>query len=511
MGENKQLARNMIFNSMLFIINLGISFFLTPYIVKEIGREAYGFIPLISNMIGYTSVITTAVGSMAGRFITMKIYQGDYESASGYFNSVFIANMLLSVLFTVIATIILCFLPQILSIPVHLVSDVKWLFLFTFLTMVLGLCTGILGCGAYVKNRVDVGASRSVVTNFVRVGCILLLFYLFKPSIVYMSLSAFIAGLLGAYYNIEFKKRFLPEINIAPKKHFSWSKLKEVTFSGIWNSVNQLSNMLLYQLDLLIANIFISAAATGEYSLAKITPALVLNFLAMLSGSFYPQFNILFAQGKKDELFTLVKKSIKIVGLFVSIAIGILVVYSDSFYNLWIPGENAKMLHWLTIVTVVPMIFGGSINPVFGLFSTTNKLRIPSLVLLGAGILNTTVVFILLKTTNLGIWAIAITGAVQGGLRNALFTPIYGAKCIGQKWYSFFPTMMKAILGLSFVVVTGFAFKTFMPNDSWLTLALTVMLTSVTAVSINIFIIMNSNDRQYLKTIILQKIKKKHG
>ena len=167
------------------------------------------------------------------------------------------------------------------------------------------------------------------------------------------------------------------------------------------------------------------------------------------------------------------------------------------------------MLHWLTIVTVVPMMFGGSINPVFGLFSTSNKLRIPALVLLGAGILNTTVVFILLKTTNMGIWAIAITGAVQGGLRNALFTPIYGASCIGQKWYSFFPTMLKAILGLSFVVVTGFAFKTFMPNDSWLTLALTVMLTSITALSLNIFIIMNSNDRQYLKTIILQKNKEK--
>lgn len=508
MGENKQLARNMIFNSMLFVINLGISFFLTPYIVKEIGREAYGFVPLISNMIGYTSIITTAVGSMAGRFITMRIYQNDHEGASGYFNSVFMANILLSAFFTVLATVAICFLPQILSIPEYLVSDVKWLFLFTFLTMILGLSTGILGCGAYVKNKIDIGVSRSVITSFVRVGCILLLFSLFRPSIVYMSLSAFIAGLLEVYYNVNFKKRFLPEIKIEPKKYFSWSKLKEVTSSGIWNSVNQLSNMLLYQLDLLIANIFISAAATGEYSLAKITPALVLNFLAMLSGSFYPQFNILFAQGKKDELFALVKKSIKVVGLFVSVAIGILVVYSDSFYTLWIPGENATMLHWLTIVTVLPMIFGGSINPVFGLFSTTNKLRIPSLVLLVAGILNTTVIFILLKTTNLGIWAIAITGAVQGGLRNALFTPVYGAKCINQKWYSFFPTMLKAIAGLTIVVITGSAIKTFVPNDTWLNLALAAILTSAIALLINCHIILNGSDRQYLKNLILKKIKR---
>lgn len=498
----------MIFNAVSFGINLAISFFLTPYIVREIGREAYGFIPLISNMIGYTSIITTAVGSMAGRFITMRIYQNDYEEANSYFNSVLVANILLSVLFTALAAVVISFLPQILSIPPYLLSDVKWLFIFTFLTMILGLCTGILGCGTYVKNRIDAGASRAVVQNFVRVGCIFLLFYCFRPSIVYMSLSAFIAGVLGVYYNFNFKRRFLPEISIKPKKYFSWSKLKEVTFSGIWNSVNQLSNLLLYQLDLLIANIFISAAATGEYSLAKITPAFVLNFLAMMSGSFHPEFNILYAQQKKTELFALVKKSIKIVGLFVSIAIGILVVYSKDFYTLWVPGENAEMLHWLTVVTIMPMIFGGSINPVFGLFATTNKLRVPSLVLLAAGIINTIVVFILLKTTDLGIWAIALTSAIQGGIRNALFTPIYGALCIGQKWHSLFPTMFKAICGFGIAVAVGYGVKTFLPSGNWISLAATIIVAAGIALPINLFIMFNKNDRDYLKTIILKNIKK---
>ncbi len=498
----------MIFNVFSFGINFGISFFLTPYIVKEIGREAYGFIPLISNMIGYTSVITTAIGSMAGRFITMRIYQNDNEGASQYFNSVFIANIVLSLLFTILATIALCYLPEILTIPTYLENDVKWLFVFTFLTMVLGLSTGILSTGTYVKNRIDAGASRGVVQQLVRVICILLLFYFFRPSIVYLSLSAFIAGVLGVYYNFSFKKRFLPEIDIKPKKYFSWSKLKEVTLSGVWNSVNQLSNLLLYQLDLLIANIFVGAAATGEYSLAKITPAFILNFLVMLSGSFYPQFNILYAQGKTEELHILVKKSIKIVGLFVSIAIGILVVYSDEFYRLWVPGEDANMLQWLTIVTVIPMIFGGSINPVFGLFATTNKLRIPSLVLLGAGLLNTAVVVILLKTTNLGIWAIALTAAIQGGLRNALFSPIYGAKCIGQRWYTLFPTMFKTFVCLGIVVGVGYVIKNFIAINNWGSLLLTTVFVVIVSVTLNLIVIFNKSERAYLKSIILRKIRK---
>ena len=300
----------------------------------------------------------------------------------------------------------------------------------------------------------------------------------------------------------------MPEIPIKPKKYFSWSKLKEVTFSGIWNSVNQLSNLLLYQLDLLITNIFISAAATGEYSLAKMMPSLVLSFLASLSGSFYPKFNILYAEGKITELNALVKNSMKIVGLFVSIAIGILIVYSDAFYSLWVPNEDANNLHWLTVVTVAPMIFGGSVNPVFGLFATTNKLRIPSLVLLGAGILNTLVVFILLKTTNLGIWAIALTGAVQGGMRNALFTPIYGARCIGQKWNALFPTMFKAICGLGIVVGVGYVAKTFMPTGNWVNLIFTMGLVATISALLNLTIIFNKSERIYLKRIVISKIKR---
>ena len=154
MGNNRQLSRNIIFNILLFVINLGISFFLTPYIVNSIGREAYGFIPLINNMIGYTSIITTAVGSMAGRFITMRLYQNDNEGASYYFNSVFLANIALSILFTILSIVTICYLPLILNIPEYLLNDVRWLFIFTALSMLLGLSTGILSCGVYIKNKI---------------------------------------------------------------------------------------------------------------------------------------------------------------------------------------------------------------------------------------------------------------------------------------------------------------------------------------------------------------------
>jgi len=71
--KNKQLAINMIASIVTFAINLGISFFLAPFIINKLGRESYGFIGLINNFVSYASIVTIALNSMADRYITLKI------------------------------------------------------------------------------------------------------------------------------------------------------------------------------------------------------------------------------------------------------------------------------------------------------------------------------------------------------------------------------------------------------------------------------------------------------
>lgn len=508
MANNKQIAKNLFFNGISFAINLIISFFFTPYLIRTVGKEAYSFFPLVNNMIGYSSIITTAIGSMAGRFITMRIYKDDMEGANKYLNSMWVANFALSTFFTVISIFCVVYIDKLLTVPEEMLSDVQWLFGLGAFSMILGLLTGYLGLATYVKNRVDLSSSRSVICNIIRIASIFALFALFKPSIIYMSLSAVLAGLVGIYFNYNFKKKLLPELTIAPKKYFSFKLVKELTSSGVWNSVNQLSNMLLYQLDLLITNVFIGASATGDYAIAKTAPTLILSLLAMLAGTFVPHFNILYAQDKIDELIREVRKSMVIVGSLISIPIGFLAIYSDCFYTLWVPGQDSQMLYWMTFITLIPMIFGGSVNPVFGIYSATNHLRIPSLVLLGAGLLNVSVIYLLLKTTNLGIWAIIIVSAVQGGLRNALFSPAYGAICLKRKWTTFYPTMFRGIMGMSMVMIIGYTFKQVVEVNSWFLFFLSGAVVCSVALFINSYIIMSKTERQHLFSIVLKKMHK---
>ncbi len=128
MKGKKHLVLNMSANIITFVINTAISFFLSPFIVRNVGVDAYGFIGLANNFISYATLITVAVNSLSGRFVTVNIYENDMESANKYFSSVFIANTILASFMAVIFTALFFFLEFVITIPAKIFWDVKILF-----------------------------------------------------------------------------------------------------------------------------------------------------------------------------------------------------------------------------------------------------------------------------------------------------------------------------------------------------------------------------------------------
>ena len=95
LNRNQQLVVNMSASVIAYGVTFVISFFLSPYIVESIGVEANGFISLANSFVSYASLITIALNSLAGRFITISIVEGDERSANKYFSSVFLQIQLL--------------------------------------------------------------------------------------------------------------------------------------------------------------------------------------------------------------------------------------------------------------------------------------------------------------------------------------------------------------------------------------------------------------------------------
>ena len=153
MDKNKQFAINMIAQVVGFVVMMGISFLLTPFVVEHVGSEAYGFVGLANNFVGYAQVITVALNSMASRFITIKITENDVEGSNRYFTSVVIANIVTALVLSVPSAIIILNLNKIVNVSDAILIDVQWLWAFIFLNFLVSIISSTYSVATFVRNK----------------------------------------------------------------------------------------------------------------------------------------------------------------------------------------------------------------------------------------------------------------------------------------------------------------------------------------------------------------------
>lgn len=506
MIEKKRFAINMLAQMVAFIVNMSINFFLTPYIVNQIGKEAYGFIGLSNNFIGYAQLLTIALNSMAGRFITISIHKNDYSEANKYISTAFYANLIMAIIVAILSIFVIININNLINVPTLLLKDVTLLFSFVFFNFVFGLLTSVLGVGTFAKNRLDYDSVRSIISNFIRIMTIVICYSFFVPNVWYLGLASTFTTIFMFYTSFIFTKKNLPELKIT-RANVEITKFFELLKSGIWNTLSKLSVILSVGLDLLIANIFINPSAMGSLSIAKMIPAIILTVFASLSSVYSPNLTQAYANGDLESIKTQLLSSVKLFSFFASIPIAILFAYGDIFFHLWIPKEDANLIHILSIFTCFELIFALPQEGLWNIFTVTNKVKVASINLLIMSILIITTVFVTMKVVE-SEYRIYFLGAITsfyGTLRLLTFLPIYGAKVLNLKKTTFYPPLIRNIF--SIVILSSFSLliKNAYTADNWLKLIGFVIITSITGLCINSYLILQKKDRQNILEIVSTK------
>lgn len=495
MSANKQLAINMSASFVAYGVSLVISFFLSPYIVKTIGVEANGFITLANNFVSYATVVTLALNSLAGRFITISIVKKDIDSANKYFSSVYYANLIISLFLFVIGSFIVVFLEKIIHIPTHLILDVKILFSCLFLNCILSVVGSVFSVAPFTRNKLYLESLRNIESNIARLLIIVGLFALFVPRVWYIGLGTLVSGIYVLICNLYYTKKLLPEIHIK-RIYYNGKAVWELISSGIWNTINRLGQILTDGLDLLITNLLIDSVAMGVLALAKTVPSMISGLMGSIVGVFSPNYTILYAEEKYDALLRQIKQSMKIMGVIVNWPIIILVVCGQDFFRLWQPTQNAGELQILSILTIACLTISGGINCLYGVFTVVNKIKVNSLVVVFSGLLSTLLTLLALNTTNWGVYAVAGVSSAVSIIRNLVFTAPYGAKCLNQKWYIFYPDIVRPALYFAASVAICIPIVNLIPSAGWLFLIIKGLISSLVSALIGVFVVLKKEERK---------------
>ena len=467
--QNWQFASNTVATMMNLLIQFGLNFFLTSYLISSVGSTAYGFFSMANTVVNYALIITTALNSMAARFIGIGIHNNDTEKARRYYSSVFSGDLAFALIVLLPSTLAIFKLEHIINIPSDLVRDVKTLFFIVFLNMCCNIVFSVFGCAYTIKNRLDISSLLQMTSNIVKAILLVVLYATFEPSIVFLGTATLVATVIVSIGNVLFTRKLLPDLCF-DVKFAKLSTMIEIISSGIWNSINQLSITLLNGLDLVIANLMVSAEAMGFVSVAGTIPGVITTFISALSNLFTPNFLKYYSRGDYDQLYAEVKNSIRFMTVITCMPISFLIAFGIPFFKIWTPNTDIRVVYVLSILVLLPQITGGAINSMNYLYTVANKVKWPAIILFITGVTNVVTVFVLVKYTSAGVYAIAGVSAVLGFLRNFLFNAPYAAYCIHKPIYTFWPDMIKACICVIVSSAVGLAVNHMCILDGWLKL-----------------------------------------
>ena len=508
-SKNKQFVINLTASITTFLVGMGISFLLTPYIVGDLGAAAYGFVGLSTNIIDYTTLITIALNSMAGRFITICYTQGKIDDANKYFSSVFYSNLILATLIILAMGCCVFYLEKIFEIPTNLVVDVKILFTLLSLNSIIGLLTNIFAIATFVKNRIELSSLRQIISRVIQALSIILLFCYMPSHIWYVGLAGMLAALYTAYFNYRYTQILTPELKLSIN-FFDINKVKELLSSGLWNTFNKLGIILGQGLDLLIANLYIGATAMGVFSISRQIPFIIISFCSTISAVFAPSLTHLYAQNDLEQFKNETNKAIRILGFFVTIPLSFLYIFGEDFFALWIPNQDSSLLYLLSVLCGLELSLSLPLEVLWNIFTITNKLKVSSIFMFCNHLLTFIIVFIsmyFIDNISIKLIILASTRTILGIIRSLTFLPIYGARCINAPWFSFFTPLIKSMISTSIISIILYFIRQVINHHTWSSLIFIIFITLMVSVITNCLIVLTKNDRVYINQKLLRLVK----
>lgn len=396
MSEQGQVKKNLLFNILSLVANVGVGIVYTPYLVKSLGLMAYGVVPLALIINQYVSVLTGSLTSALTRFYSIALQRNDLKEASKYISTSLI------VIAGIIAILVLplYFLVQqidsIFTIPANLIGSAKVLFTFTLISFGISLVSSVFNITLYAYNRLDYMNIIKIFRISLKLVFVVLLFTCLEKDIAYVGISNFLTEFVILIFSIYAFVRFTKgsvSINI---KLFDRTSLSLLSAMASWVIVQQLGDTMLYRIDNIVVNKFWSTKESGILGAFTELGTYTIIISSVIGSLFGPLILQAYSKEDHDTVRKMTLDRSVSVGVMVAVMIGIICGFSPIILKVWLGADFVAYNQWLYLkLFLVPFY---SAAGVFAFASRAwNKVRMPAIWTVLLGGLNLGVVWLIAR------------------------------------------------------------------------------------------------------------------
>jgi membrane protein EpsK len=134
-----------------------------------------------------------------------------------------------------------------------------------------------------------------------------------------------------------------------------------------------------------------------------------------------------------------------------------------------------------------------------------NKVKIPGIVSLSMGIVNLVLALLFPLVFDWGLSGVAAAGAVVLTLKNAIFTPLYGAKILEKPWHTFINSLFPGLVAAILIALLSFGLSSVLNQSNWLDLIISFGIITLAYASVVFFAVLSSDERRLLLFFMPEK------
>jgi len=477
---------------------------MTPFLIGHLGIAAFGMIQLVTTVVSYISILTSALDSALSRFLAIDLGRGDAPAANRTFNSALFGLLGIVAALSPLVVILSLYFPAIFDMPPTWERDSSLLFLLvasSFFVTVLGGCFSV---SCFVHSRFVYTNAVNLAGLLVRVGLTLTLYSLSASRLWYAGGASLCAALVALTGFVALWRRLTPELNVSVSA-LDPARLRAMAAMGGWVLVNMAGATLLSRVDLIVVNTFFGPAMTGGYASAAQFSVLMEQLVGAASGVLRPVILIKYAQNDLAGLQRLAGQSVKLLGLALGLPVGLLCGFARPLLTVWL-GPSYEYLAVLLVVIIVHQSLNLSVRPLLHVQNAYNKVRWPGIATLLGGAANLSLAILLARWGKWGAVGVALATAIAWTAKNGVYMPVYTARIMGLPWWALLPNLLASVMGTALVWGLAHAASLVRRPDSWLTLGASMVAVSLAYGLIIWAVGLNGYDRRLIKALLLRRL-----
>lgn len=502
--KNKALIQTMLASGLAVLLSYLINFFLTPYITDTVGTEAYGFVTFSKTMVGYFSIFTVAFTAFIVRYITLAHHEKKMDEAIGYYASSVATVVIISLVIVALTLVFVVFMPYLIAVPAELLTSVRILVILVVVNFCITTITVPFTATFYINNNLSLYNIFKTLSYVVDAAVLIVMFSVFPVRIWYVGAAMVGAALtifIGSYIVSKKKNAYLK----FDRSMVSMQKVITMGKNGIWQSINSIGTTLNHGLDLLVTNQMLSSLVMGQLSITKNICMIFSVMYSTISQAFQPRMLKAYASSDMKLFMGELKLAMRVSGFFSACTFAGFFALGDLYYKLWIPNQDYHFLYVLTVVSVFSGLGEGIIYPAYYVNTLTTKKMMPCIVTVSCGLLNVLGMYVLIRFTNLGVYAVILTTVVLTFLNCIGFSAIYCPWTLKLPWYTLYPVIIRHLIAAALMCGVFFVIAKITAPTSWFGLILSAIVMVCFGTVLYVAVVTSAKEKKN----ILEKITKK--